>query len=116
MSENNRQEEHLREQFHRLDKRLTVLEKEFETFIHSHQTIIVKLDALPDKVTSHMAAHVNKEILAHRTACRLEIERERRSDGDNGTKGILPWLLRHQTQIILIILLIAATYLGVKLP
>lgn len=116
MSDNNRQEEHLREQFHRLDKRLTVLEKEFETFIYSHQTIMVKLDTLPDRITSHMAAHVSKEIAAHKASCRLEVERERRSDDGKGDKGLLPWLLRHQTQIILAILLIAAAYLGVKLP
>jgi hypothetical protein len=102
--------EELKKMIHELDKRQTVLERDFQNFNAAFATIISKLDTLPDKLTEQLGKTIRQEITTHKTECRLE------GLGSKDEKGFLQWVVKNQIQIMLVAILILAAYLGVKIP
>lgn len=104
--------EELRNKVHEMDKQLVVLESDFKNFNAAFATIIAKLETLPDKVTAQLGKTIQQEILTHSTTCRLDnANKDRVAD-----QGLIQWLIKNQTQILLYVLILVAAYFGVKLP
>lgn len=109
--------EELKKMLHDLDKRQTVLERDFQNFNAAFSTIISKLDMLPDKLTEQLGKTIRQEINTHKTECRLEIlGKDGGSDTPESGKGFLQWVIKNQLQIMLVAVLILAAYFGVKMP
>lgn len=107
--------EELRKMLHDLDKRQTVLERDFQNFNAAFATIISKLDTLPDKLTEQLGRTIRQEIATHKTECRLEEIDDSKEDA-NKDKGFLQWVIKYQIQIMFAAIMIVAAYYGVKLP
>jgi len=107
--------EELKKMLHDLDKRQTVLERDFQNFNAAFATIISKLDTLPDKLTEQLGRTIRQEIAIHKTECRLEEIDDSKEDA-NKDKGFLQWVIKYQIQIMFAAIMIVAAYYGVKLP
>lgn len=107
--------EELKKMMHDLDKRQTVLERDFQNFNAAFATIISKLDTLPDKLTEQLGKTIRQEIATHKTECRLEGIDDTKEDADKD-KGFLQWVIKYQIQIMFATIMIVAAYYGVKLP
>jgi predicted nuclease with TOPRIM domain len=103
--------EALRKMLHEMDKRQAVLENDFRKFDMAFQSIMVKLEVLPDKIGQRM----KEEIDNHRTSCKLESAAEGAAK-DGGDKTFMQWVIKNQIQIMLGIIILIAAYFGVKLP
>jgi hypothetical protein len=109
--------EEIKKMLHDLDKRQTVLERDFQNFNTAFSTIISKLDTLPDKLTEQLGKTIRQEISTHKTECRLEIlNKDEEGGGDEKEKGFLQWIIKNQLQIMFVAVLILAAYFGVKMP
>lgn len=103
--------EALKEMIHEMDKRQTILERDLNSVTNAFQTIMAKLETLPDKITQQVGHTIASEIEKHKTSCRLED-----LDGKKEDKSVMGVIARNLTNILLVLVLIAAAYLGVKVP
>ena len=108
--------EEVRKMLHELDKRQTVLERDFQNFNAAFATIISKLDTLPDKLTEQLGKTIRQEITTHKTECRLEGINNQDAKDEKADKGFLQWVIKYQIQIMFAAIMIIAAYYGVKLP
>lgn len=107
--------EEVKKDMHEMDKRLAILEKDFQNFNNAFTAIMTKLEMLPDKLVQQLSEVIRREIDQHKTTCRLETMEDSR-DSDRDDRGFLKWVIKHQVQILWLTVLVLAAYFGVKIP
>ena len=107
--------EAIKEMIHAMDKRQTLLERDLNNATTAFQTIISKLETLPEKITQQVGQTIASEIERHKTSCRLE-DLNKGKEKNNADGTVMALIARNLTNILLLLVLIAAAYLGVKVP